>query len=294
MKKIELSLFSLCLFVVLSMFSVEAALQKMPAIPDNDMNIPASEVNPKDTDNSVTEADFIRILSILKKIYSPVIKAKSGYDLVVVSDWQDGTVNAYATREVESWNIFVPGGIARAKGMTRDSFALIVCHELGHHLGGAPRTFLYNGWPSAEGQADYWATSKCLKRYYEELSYEEISIDATIPHKAVTDCSATHKNFKDIKVCIRTQLASIAFGQFLNELPTTKHKVSIETPDTREVKGTNTNDYPRPQCRLDTVYQGALCTVPSSMLTSDEDAKIGHCNDETKLGTRPRCWFKPN
>jgi hypothetical protein len=34
------------------------------------------------------------------------------------------------------------GGLARHELVTDDGFMMVVCHETGHHLGGAPR---YNG-----------------------------------------------------------------------------------------------------------------------------------------------------
>ena len=46
-----------------------------------------------------------------------------------------------------------------------EQFLFIYCHELGHFIGGAP--FKKNPgstWASTEGQADYWATSVCLRR----------------------------------------------------------------------------------------------------------------------------------
>jgi hypothetical protein len=287
MKKIEstLTLIFLCYLLL-------ANLAKADVIPENDLNIPASQIRVKNSEIQVNENDYNFVLKLLYKIYAPVVKAKGEVDLLLKADWQDGTVNAYATREIETWTIHVPGGIARAPGMTKDSFALIVCHEIGHHLGGAPRTFLYEGWPSAEGQADYFATSKCLKRYYEELAHEEYSLE-NVPEKVVSDCNHAHPILKDVKVCIRSSMASIAFSNFLNELPGAKWKISINTPDSRVVKGTNTNDYPRPQCRLDTLYQGGLCAISSREENDIEDPLRGNCIDETKPGTRPRCWFKP-
>lgn len=259
-------------------------------IPENDLRFPPLRV--KDM-NAVTEQEFNTVTRILHKLYAPKIQEKGNVKLVMNADWSDDTVNAYATREVETWTVHVAGGIARAKGMTKESLALIVCHELGHHLGGAPRTFLYEGWPSAEGQADYWATSKCLKSYYTELSNEEVAIDHNIPEKMITDCTAVYKNFAEMKICIRSMLASLHFSHFLNALPDVRVPVSIDASDSRVVKGTNTNDYPRPQCRFDTLYSGALCSIGSDVATSDTDAKIGHCNDTNRPGTRPRCWYKP-
>jgi hypothetical protein len=285
MKKTKIALF-------LFLLTLNQVVFGAAIIPDNDLNNPPLII--KDFD-SVSERDFNLITSRLHRIYGPEIEAKSGLKFVMIADWNDGVANAYATRSVDAWNVHINGGIARAKGMTDDGFALIVCHEIGHHLGGAPRTYLYEGWASAEGQADYFATSKCLKRYYTELALEEnFSIsNHSIPEKVILDCNSVYKNLSDLQVCVRSQLASLDFAHFLNSLPDVRTPVSLEALDPKVVKGTNTNDYPRPQCRFDTLYQGSLCAIHSNVATSDTDAKIGHCNDESKPGTRPRCWYKP-
>lgn len=243
--------------------------------------------------NAVTEKEFNNVLSRIHSLYNSIVKTY-GVELVVDANWADTKENAYSTREEGRWVLHVPGGIARAKDMTTDSFALVVCHELGHQLGGAPRMHLYGGWPSAEGQSDYWASSKCLKKYYSSLSNQEISASANIPEKVIADCSSVYLNIAEQKVCVKTVLASLDFARFLNSLPDAKYVVSLETPDPKVVKGTNINDYPRPQCRFDTLYQGALCPISFNVLNSEKDPDIGNCNDYTKLGARPRCWFKPD
>ena len=261
-------------------------------IPKDGLKNPLAEIKNFDT---VSEEDFNFITQLLHKIYSPDIEEKSGLKFVMLADWDDPTVNAYATRSLDSWKIHVNGGFARAHGMTDDSLALSICHEIGHHLGGPPRTFLHGGWPSAEGQADYFATSKCLKRYYAELEFEdnyEIH-HASIPKKVVTDCNAVYKKLSDMKICVRSQMASLDFAQFLNSFPDVRNLVVLGGKDAKVVKGTNTNDYPKPQCRFDTLYQGSLCAIQSNVASSDTDAKIGYCNDESKPGARPRCWYKP-
>ena len=52
----------------------------------------------------------------------------------------------------------------------------MICHEVGHHLGGAPFMpkyyedyYLFRG--SSEGQADYYATSNCLKKWFAEENH---------------------------------------------------------------------------------------------------------------------------
>ena len=261
-------------------------------IPEDGPRNPLADIKNFDT---VSEQDFNYITQLLHKIYSPDIEKKSGLKFVMAADWKDATVNAYATRSLDSWKIHVNGGFARAYGMTDDSLALSICHEIGHHLGGAPRTYLYGGWPSAEGQADYFATSKCLKRYYAELELEdsyEINT-VSVPDKVLWDCNVVYKKLSDLKICVRSQMASLDFAQFLNSFPHVKSLVLLELKDSKVVKGTNTNDYPKSQCRFDTLYQGSLCAINSNVATSDTDAKIGHCNDESKPGARPRCWYKP-
>lgn len=43
----------------------------------------------------------------------------------------------------------------------------MLCHELGHHLGGAP--FKPDiSWMSTEGQADYFSGSTCLKKIWRD------------------------------------------------------------------------------------------------------------------------------
>ncbi len=281
----------LILTSLISILFLCSAQGKVNVIPDNDLKIGLSErikgLNP------VTENDFNFVTKTLYKIYAPKISEKSGLKFILNANWKDDTVNAFATREVDSWSVHIAGGIARGKGMTKDSLALVICHEIGHHLAGAPRTFLYEGWPSAEGQADYWATSKCLKNYYQEIFGEEFIIDQTVPEKVVLDCNSIYKTPSTLKICLRSMMASLSFSQFLNSLPGVKTPISLETPDTRQVKGTNTNDYPRPQCRFDTLYQGALCDIDANVLTSDDDEDVGHCTNQNKPGTRPRCWYKP-
>lgn len=286
MKKIEFLLFMLFIF-----FSIN--FESFAVIPENKLSYPVKVLKPKEFARSVTEHEFIFVTKTLEKLFAKSIEERGAVRLVIKADWKDATVNAFATREVETWSVHIPGGIARAPGMTKDSLALIVCHELGHHLGGAPRTFLYEGWPSAEGQADYWATSKCLKKYYKELALDSVTIVPPISEKITHDCTSVYKTLEEQKICIRSAMASIDFGNFLNALPDAKAPVNINTPDTRHVKGTNTNDYPRPQCRLDTLYQGGLCTISSNEATSEVDPIVASCMDYSKLGARPRCWFKP-
>ena len=80
-------------------------------------------------------------------------------------------MNAFAKQGASTWEVHMYGGLARHQAVTADGFALVVCHELGHHLGGAPQKVDWFGrlrWASNEGQADYWGTAKCFRKLLEE------------------------------------------------------------------------------------------------------------------------------
>lgn len=54
--------------------------------------------------------------------------------------------------------------------MSKEILSLILCHELGHFLGGPPFA-LNSHWSSAEGQADDFAARICMKRLYYGSEY---------------------------------------------------------------------------------------------------------------------------
>jgi len=85
------------------------------------------------------------------------------------------------------------GGLARHETMTPDGFATVVCHELGHHLGGVPKKFSWfgNSWASNEGQADYFGIMKCLRKMFEHE--DNVKIVKEIDDKARYDDAAQTK-----------------------------------------------------------------------------------------------------
>lgn len=247
-------------------------------------------------DFAVSEKDFFEVIKTLERSYTSFAKNNYQATLIFEKNWLNETINAQATIDPTNpkiWKVQVSGGMARAYGMTKDAFALVLCHELGHYMGGAPNSYLYGGWPSAEGQADYWATSKCLKKYFYELQPLTFHENSFVPIKATDDCLSVYRNPLEQKICIRSMMASLEFANFLNILAHPKVAVQFEAPDTRVVKGTNFNDYPRPQCRFDTLYQGALCPISFTQVTSDTHSSISSCTSYDIPGARPRCWFFP-
>lgn len=247
--------------------------------------LPATFHIPVGGDGGITEQEFMRISSELENIYAPDVSARGG-KLKVYKEWASSTVNAYAQREKDEWKVIMLGGIARHKDMTADGYALIVCHEIGHHLGGVPRyDGIDIGWATNEGQSDYYSVMKCLRRYWENADNTSAIAGKSVPETLMKACEGE-------SLCIRTGLAGLSAANVFGSLAWFGKKPKFETPDTKIVKQTYAA-HPKAQCRLDTYLQGSLCEAPheSEMTTETEGAcheSLGH-----KLGMRPLCWFKP-
>jgi hypothetical protein len=169
---------------------------------------------------------------------------------------------------------------------------LVVCHETGHHLGGAPR---YNGtdWASNEGQADYFGTLKCMRRVIGGDDNVGIVSKMTIDPAAKDKCESVYKSADEVALCERIAMAGKSLALLLGDLGGNS-KVAFNTPDKKVVSRTN-DAHPQAQCRLDTYFQGGLCDKAFDVDVSKTDAKVGTCvkSEGYKIGLRPLCWYKP-
>ncbi len=269
-------------------------------VEDNDLYISAFDKSL--SNDKMTEELFNNVIDRVSEVYAPIMKEMGG-TLKVERKWDDGTVNAYAHRRGGTWNIAMFGGLARHKAITPDAFALVVCHEIGHHIGGAPKKDAggwWGGsstrWASNEGQSDYWATLKCFRKVYGEDDNIEILQTQTIPKIVVNKCDNTFKNKKDSALCMRASLAGESLANLfadLRKLPADKMP-KFDTPDETVVEKTNHN-HPAAQCRIDTYFSGAICEVDMNDDVSQKDEALGTCYRKSgiKTGVRPLCWFKP-
>lgn len=256
--------------------------------PKNNMKISQWD---KDT-NGMTKQKFLEIINEVYNIYSPIVKERGG-DLTMKNFWEDDTVNASAERAAgDVWIVNMYGGLARHPKTTNDGFSMIVCHELGHHIGGAP-LYRDDEWASNEGQADYFAAMKCMRRVFLNQENRKIVSRMIVDPEATKQCQSVYTDDNEIAICERIAMAGKSLGSVLASI-TGGSSVKFNTPDKTVVRSTF-DGHPEAQCRLDTYFQGILCNKSFDQDVDIIDPIIGTCNlkEGYKLGIRPRCWYKP-
>jgi hypothetical protein len=264
--------------------------------PENEMKIPVGHRVPGRWSNAgITEQQFNEVIDRLEVIYGPEIQ-KMGGSLIVNRKWSDPTVNASAQRMGNRWIVNMYGGLARHPLVTMDGFATVMCHEIGHHIGGAPKVTGWwgNDWATNEGGSDYWASLKCLRRYFEGDDNQGM-IELLDVHPIVkTRCEAEHSSSDNRAKCMRAAAAAMSVTSLLSTLGKEKELPKFDAPDTKVVTRTNDN-HPAAQCRLDTYFAGATCYVNEMIPVSQTNYREGSCvSPQNSVGIRPLCWFKPD
>lgn len=262
-------------------------------IEPNDRKIPVYPAIMNQQAPGLSQAEFNEAMDRLERIYTKDVEAL-GMKLKVNRLWENSTVNASAQKMGSTQVLNMYGGLARHPAITFEGFSLVLCHEFGHHNGGAPKNFGFSSWASNEGGSDYFATMKCLRKIFAEDDNEAIlaakadKLDAF----AVEACTKAWTEKVDQNLCIRSSLAGQSVANFFAEMKK-EELPKFETPDKNEVSRTN-NSHPATQCRLDTYFAGMICPVHENEKLSNNDYKPGSCyTPRDSEGFRPRCWFAP-
>lgn len=259
-------------------------------VPENDMKIPVGLF----TAGGITEQQFNDVLDRLERLFSADVE-RMGDTLKINRRWTDPTVNASAQRMGRTQVLNMYGGLARHAATNIEGFALVACHEYGHHNGGAPKMNSWTGsWATNEGGSDYFATLKCLRRFFAEDDNAAILKDLDLDPVAEAACNAQFANDDQERLlCLRSSLAGQSVANLFQSLRKEETPPTFGTPDKRQVSRTD-DRHPDTQCRLDTYFAGMLCVAKESESLSNSDYKAGSCyTPRDVVGFRPRCWFAP-
>jgi hypothetical protein len=302
--------------VLSSLVAVSSATFQTQFLPPNNLHLEDNLL----LDANMTESEFNEIITTVTNFYQPLAATK-GAKIESVPNWKSTTVNASASRAGNTWFINMYGGLARRPETTKDGFALVVCHEMGHHFAGFPFVGgiqgLLGGWAANEGQSDYFATQSCARNIWknEKKQNRVLAEEArsTLPASVVDKCEVTWKGVdneldteENTNLCLRVANAGQSLGNLLASLrksPTPDYN----TPDTKQVRNTFSS-HPAAQCRLDTYLVGALCSkefdsskipglgAPWFTKQGEKEALKNSCSHLVEAEAdfaRPRCWFAP-
>ncbi|HAZ08586.1 MAG TPA: hypothetical protein DCZ01_08725 [Elusimicrobia bacterium] len=226
--------------------------------------------------------------------------AKRKAVLVFHNFWNSDINNSYAWQAVGTnpmeYHVKIEGGYSRHPAMTEEALVHGICHEVGHHLGGAPLKTSQNRLElgirvSVEGQADYFASMICFKRVFadhaRDLSQEE---SARIPEALKQSCRRVYGSGNQFKLCLMTISAGLISVEASTE-GTSQPPPKLDRNDTLVVDQTIENE-PSRQCRLDTVVAGALCNKEEKLFFEDPTQGVCGSLEGEQTGQRPHCWFK--
>ena len=248
-----------------------------------------SHVNKGDL-SGITEVEFYEAIDKVIKVYRPVVEGM-GNTLIVRKDWSNLKESSFTKREGEDekeWIISIHGYDARFKNSSQDAVSFVVCHELGHHFGGLPlKNSFNNNWAVSEGQSDYWAFNKCLRKVFKKDKNTELVKKLNVTSDMRKKCKAFTVT-EDRAICQRMMVA-IEHTYFVQNFD-----AELFESDTSEVEQTYT-EHPKAQCRVDTLVAGALCGIDAYYKNDNISELNGNCNpfNGPTVGKRPRCWFKP-
>lgn len=260
-------------------------------LPPNNLSFPLYQKN-----EGLSFEEYDHALSKVERVYRPIARQYGGR-LIVNRLWESATVNAGTLRETgtNNWHVNMYGGFARHPRVTVDGLSLVLCHEIGHHIGGAPKKKNSEGipfWSSAEGQADYFATLKCLRKVFAHDDNVRAIGKIKVPSVVRRNCELSFKRPREAALCIRTSLAGLSVAS-VNAEGRRLATPQFEIADQSLVEETM-EKHPHPQCRLETYFQGSLCRVSSMIPLSQANDVTGTCHLDKghSIGIRPGCWYR--
>lgn len=213
-----------------------------------------------DNQSGISENEVMRIYQFLEREYAhqiPELKKPLSSGFV----WSQSFIGAGTTLFDGEFKIMLWGGLVRAKYMNRGALAAVLCHEIGHRLGGEPFQQFQGEkhWSSAEGQSDHFAATDCLPKLYKIFKKEAPAFLIQEKEKASDRiCSKLSAELKS--QCQWVATAGIDLIQFFQvyydvHLPLVN---PMEKPQ-EIVDETLHTKYPSSQCRMEIFKVGATC-----------------------------------
>lgn len=230
------------------------------------------------------------ILTDVERIYRP-LSQQQGRDFSIEINEENSSVAASAEFSEKSYKVILYAGLLQAPKLTPDALRIVICHELGHLFAGAPRRHIPHEWEgaiapdglsymSSEGQADYYSTAACFRK----LVVDPLPSPRAIPAPVRSRCAQVWGvSSLQALSCERAAVAGYEFLRLIFDF-----EISFETPDLSNAPSLVQDGYPGRQCRLDTLFAGALCKDSKNLAWDFLSTGKNECSEPS--GKRPACW----
>lgn len=220
----------------------------LPAAADSERDyfyLPADAQNVSE----VSQDQYWRLLSQFQWMYAAEVLEKTGRLLVIENTWENPYFAGFAELSDGEASVTLWGGMARAPGATLGGLLAVLCHEVGHLIGGEPRqTIPHSSWATSEGQADFFAAVHCLPRFLRKYP----DVVPNVEFEVIEICGG------DL-TCAKTVQAGLDLSRLTQKYSYRDFvPVNLKTPAPPSAELIR-NSYPSDQCRLDTFVLGAQC-----------------------------------
>jgi hypothetical protein len=242
---------------------------------------------------AVTEQSFQDVIGFVLSTFQPTLAAV-GIRLDTKLRWSDPNRIASIVidyNDEKHYTLQVNGGDTKTPSFTNDGLAQVVCHEIGHILGGSPGN-PYVARLAVENQADYFAANVCLKRVFAKDPNIEIMAQINVPVSIQNKCESVYVNPRQVALCERIMMAGYASADDYRAYKKIKTPLSFDRAE-NAAKDVNLS-YASPQCRLESAIAGALCEKGfGTLLDSNGEIRALNCERSQgfNLGVRPACWY---
>ncbi len=240
--------------------------------------------------------------------------ARAANARLTASTFIDGSLTM-DIREDREWRVEIGLNLMVPGRTTADVAAFLLCHEVGHAVGGFPfkqgpkqtrqveglANGSYGTVSSMEAQSDYFASKDCLPRLWANETEKNARFRTTVSEFVKSACDAVWETEAEQNICYRGAATAEAFGYWYAP----EESLRVDTPEPSVVE--RTTEGRSKQCRVDTMFQASLCPKKLSGTTIagliepfeqvltispevEEAAAVFSCTEG--VGSRPPCWFK--
>ncbi len=245
------------------------------------------------THASIDRADYLKLTRALETTYADQVRSLGGKLKFTLKE-TTGSPNAFAAKRTDgTWEVTVMESLLTMEEQTKSSLGIILCHEIGHFLGGEPYVVGIQLTPavrsrapkkmSCEGQADYFATSECIKTLNRKLPDLFADNKGLLNPMMAGECNQNYENKEDINLCLETLVASyqtvLVYQKMLQQMNVPQSFFGKIDNDPTDRVLNSVGEYPSLDCRYETFLNGTMC----SELSGNE------CHD--RKWSRPACWF---